>query len=335
MPVALTPTSALTSEPTVQLAFERTASRHLVHRRAIGEVLLTDGWIRLAAHRFRVGAQWSRGHGFYGPIDDRWHDPLLAAESIRQTSSLVSHVFYDLPRDHPTLMTELSIDLDPSALRLDDRPVDVELAIDCSDVTLHGDRLAGMTMDVGLSRGATYMGHGRMVFSCMRGSVYRRLRGSYADMPVHAPAPPEPVSPREVGRAAEADVVLGRPLGSGGASGSNGAPGRAEGAWPLRVNRAHPTLFDHPTDHVPGMLLLEAARQAAYSLGGPGAVLVHAMRNRFHRYVEFDTPCLVRAWTPGPRGGPGPFEVRVAAEQNGAVAYECVLTVHAASTPPG
>ncbi|MGW0855015.1 ScbA/BarX family gamma-butyrolactone biosynthesis protein [Streptomyces sp. NPDC002690] len=311
------------------LLFERTASRDLVHRRAIGEVLLTDHWIRLGAHRFKVGAQWSRGHGFYSPVNDRWHDPLLAAESIRQASSLVSHVFYDLPRDYPTLMTELSTDLDPDALLLDDRPVDVELAIECRDVRLHANRLAGMTMDVLLSRGATEMGHARMVFSCMPRSVYRRLRGAYAEMLVPMPAQPDPLPPGEVGRVVEADVVLGRPLEGGGTG------GRSEKVWPLRVNWAHPTLFDHPTDHVPGMLLLEGARQAAQSLAGPGRVLAASMSNRFHRYVEFDAPCLLRAWLPGPPGGSGPHEVRVAAEQNGTVVYECRLTVHDASASSG
>ncbi|WP_260845011.1 AfsA-related hotdog domain-containing protein [Streptomyces sp. SLBN-31] len=33
--------------------------------------------------------------------------------------------------------------------------------------------------------------------------------------------------------------------------------------WQLRVDTRHPVLFDHIVDHVPGMLLIEAARQAA------------------------------------------------------------------------
>ncbi|MCZ9341835.1 gamma-butyrolactone biosynthesis protein, partial [Streptomyces sp. TRM76130] len=78
LPIALTAdTSSLAVESLCPLSFERTAPRDLVHRRAIGEVLLTD-WIRVGPHRFKVGAQWPRGHGFYGPVGDRWHDPLLA-----------------------------------------------------------------------------------------------------------------------------------------------------------------------------------------------------------------------------------------------------------------
>ncbi|MEW1647206.1 ScbA/BarX family gamma-butyrolactone biosynthesis protein [Streptomyces sp. NPDC091219] len=303
-------------------AYERSAPRELVHRTAIGEVLLTDDWIRTGPDRFKVGAQWPRGHGFYEPVAHRWHDPLLAAECIRQTSSLVSHVFYGLPRDHPTLMTELSIDLEPDALLLHDGPANVELTVACTDVALHGKRLAGMTMEVGLARDGVRLGRGRMVLNCMRGSVYRRLRGAYAEVPESLPEQAEPVPAHEVGRARESDVVLGRPL-------------DGEEGWPLRVNWLHPTLFDHPTDHVPGMLLLEAARQAAQRLLGPDAVLVTGMANRFHRYVEFDAPCFVRARLCPSAHGDGAHEVRVTAEQNGATAFESVLTARTGPAPAG
>ena len=46
------PLPAVESLPS--LTFERTAPRDLVHRRAIGEVLLTDDWLRLGADRFRA-----------------------------------------------------------------------------------------------------------------------------------------------------------------------------------------------------------------------------------------------------------------------------------------
>ncbi|MFJ6292100.1 ScbA/BarX family gamma-butyrolactone biosynthesis protein [Streptomyces griseoviridis] len=322
--ISLPSTSPASAPPSTDqrlrpLSFDRTAPRGLVHRRAVGEVLLTD-WIRLGQHRFQVGAQWPRGHAFYGPIGELWHDPLLAAESVRQASSLVSHAFYDLPCDHPTLMTELDLDVRPDALRLDGRPADAVLGIDCTGVTVQGTRLTGMTMNVQITRGAVRLGRARMTLNCLRPSVYRRLRGAHAEVPEALPEQPAPLPPREVGRAVEADVVLGPP------AASLAEPG--EGAWPLRINWSHPTLFDHPTDHVPGMLLLEAARQAAQRLSGPGPVLVSAMQNRFLRYVELDSPVLVRARPV--TAADGGRRLRVTAEQDGSVAYTCVLDTHRA-----
>ncbi|WP_442819295.1 AfsA-related hotdog domain-containing protein [Streptomyces sp. NBC_01236] len=51
--------------------------------------------------------------------------------------------------------------------------------------------------------------------------------------------------------------------------------------WQLRVDTTHPALFDHLVDHAPGILLLEAARQAARAHGTP-------------RHDDAQSP----AWTP-------------------------------------
>ncbi|MFF8732844.1 AfsA-related hotdog domain-containing protein [Streptomyces sp. NPDC015171] len=42
------------------------------------------------------------------------------------------------------------------------------------------------------------------------------------------------------------------------------------GRWQLRIEQDHPVLFGHPVDHAPGMLLLEALRQAAHGSPCPG-----------------------------------------------------------------
>ncbi|NEC10620.1 AfsA-related hotdog domain-containing protein, partial [Streptomyces sp. SID7909] len=102
--------------------------------------------------------------------------------------------------------------------------------------------------------------------------------------------------------AAERDVVLAPPV----------APGR----WPLRLDTGHPTLFGRPNDHVPGILLLEAARQAANATV-PGFLPV-TLRSDFLRYVELDRPCWIEATT-------APAGVRVRAVQDGEPVFTCTL----------
>ncbi len=51
-----------------------TVPKELVHRAAVAEVMLTD-WERVDDTRFKVAAQWPRGHSFFTPIDGRYHDP--------------------------------------------------------------------------------------------------------------------------------------------------------------------------------------------------------------------------------------------------------------------
>lgn len=93
----------------------------------------------------------------------------------------------------------------------------------------------------------------------------------------------------------------------------------------LRVDPTHPVLFDHAVDHVPGMLLLEAARQAAHSVGD-GASAVIGMRTDFARYVELDAPAVVLAGEPV-RDGTGRRRVDVSIEQHGVRVFTAEVTV--------
>ncbi|GGU32410.1 hypothetical protein GCM10010289_62120 [Streptomyces violascens] len=134
--------------------------------------------------------------------------------------------------------------------------------------------------------------------------VYARLRGIYSDvgwanaraLPVRAPVPAY-----QVGRRRDEDVVL--------------SPS-SESSWQLRIDTSHRILFDHPVDHVPGMLLLEAARQAAQASVHrvTDAVTVTGMQTRFLRYTELDAPCWIKA-RPLSSGAAGARRVLVSAWQ--------------------
>lgn len=67
----------------------------------------------------------------------------------------------------------------------------------------------------------------------------------------------------------------------------------------LRVDRHHPFFFDHPLDHVPGLLLLEGAVQLAQSMAHFGR-FVSAIEGRFIRYALFEAPILLSARETGP-----------------------------------
>lgn len=74
------------------------------------------------------------------------------------------------------------------------------------------------------------------------------------------------------------------------------------GAVQLRVDRDHPFFFDHPLDHVPGLLLLEGAVQLAQR-DATQAQFVSRISARFIRYALFETPIqLTRETFPTERG---------------------------------
>ncbi|MFH8343987.1 ScbA/BarX family gamma-butyrolactone biosynthesis protein [Streptomyces sp. NPDC018045] len=263
-----------------------TVPRQYVHRSAASEVFLT-GWRRAGADTWVVRAQWPRAHSFYRPVDGL-HDPMLLVETVRQASILLSHVAHGVPLDHPIIWQDLRYSLTPEALRVTGSPAEVELHITDHGPLHRGRRPAGARLRYRVLRGGTDLATAELHFSCHTPAVYRRLRGEYGDLQranARTLALAEPVAPRLVARDRTGDVVL-------------SPTGRAN-RWQLRVNTAHPVLFDHPVDHAPGMLMVEAARQAAHAAAGPAFALPAAMECSFHRYGELDAPCWVEVTPAG------------------------------------
>ncbi|MFF4156664.1 ScbA/BarX family gamma-butyrolactone biosynthesis protein [Streptomyces sp. NPDC001678] len=287
-----------------------TVPREYVHRAAVSEVLLTS-WKTDRSECFSVGAQWPRGHALFAPSGG-YQDPLLLVESVRQAGALLAHAAYEVPLTHQFLMRRMSFSALPGLFAVSPEPTEVELRISCHDVVRHGRLLAGMRYHAHVWRDGRQLATAQASFSCMSPAVYRRLRG---ERRVTSPlAVPLGVMPASVGRAAARDVVL--------AATTSATPRR----WQIRVDTTHPVLFDHPVDHVPGMVLLEAARQAALAAARiPDAVLVE-LESEFVRYSELDAPCWIEAH-PGRPDAVGDIPVVITGTQRGETAFTALVTL--------
>ncbi|MFD4951882.1 MULTISPECIES: ScbA/BarX family gamma-butyrolactone biosynthesis protein [unclassified Streptomyces] len=254
--------------------------RSYTHKRDASEVLLSN-WCRRGADSYAVEAGWPEQHVFY---ETRlgMHDPMLLCETVRQTLPLLSHGAYEVPLGHQLLWQDFAWELDADALRSDGGAVGIDLRITCTDVKRRKARASALALRLELVRDSTVLAVARTRFTIQDRTVYERLRGRYADIPGLQAVPlPSPASPERVGRSSFEDVVL--------------SPTDSSTRWQLRVDRAHPILFDHPVDHAPGMLLLEAARQAAQAMVHPDAAVVVGMSVVFARYAEFDTTCWIES----------------------------------------
>ncbi|MFJ4330604.1 MULTISPECIES: ScbA/BarX family gamma-butyrolactone biosynthesis protein [unclassified Streptomyces] len=293
-----------------------TVAREYVHREALSEVFLT-GSTPTAADAFTVSAQWPRDHSFF-TTGHGLYDPMLLAETVRQTVPLLMHCEYGVPLGYHFGWTDFSFRVRPEAMRTTRAPAEPDLLITCHDVRRRGRLPVSMTMRIQVRWGGDVIGRAEMDVWSRAPEVYRRLRGKYADREevfAAAPVPPPAVAGALVGRARTQDVVLSRETTSP--------------RWRLRVDTCHPTFFDHPLDHVPGMLTLEAVRQAALAaVGGDGAALLTGIDVTFGRYVEFDTPCWVTAH-PSQAGSPDSFAVD--GEQNGKTVFSATAYL---ATPP-
>ncbi|MEU3891339.1 ScbA/BarX family gamma-butyrolactone biosynthesis protein [Streptomyces sp. NPDC029041] len=289
-----------------------TVPRELVHRAANAEVMLT-GWDRLDDTRFNVRAQWPRSHSFFTPINGVYYDPLMAAETIRQIAPLLCHAEFGVPFGHQFLLEQLDLTVHPEQLPMYQVPASLDLEVTCTDVKMRGRRLSGLCYETAVLREGQLVATGRLSLTLIAPSVYRRLRPERVFSSEHRPLPlTAPVAPQSVGRTSPADVVL--------------SPTEETDLWQLRVDTRHPVLFDHPVDHVPGMVLLEAVRQGATAVLGDSSFLPLSITSEFSSYVELDEPCLIGARRL-PADAPGGAEaVEVTGHQHGERAFIATVT---------
>ncbi|MEU7118393.1 ScbA/BarX family gamma-butyrolactone biosynthesis protein [Streptomyces zaomyceticus] len=281
-----------------------------VHRADPADIIPT-GWTQLRENRFSVSARWPAAHPFFSPVAGDRHDPVLVAETIRQATMLIAHAEFGVPVDDQFVMWGLAYNADPEALTVDGLSSDVTVDVICSDLSSRGGRLRDLRVTMVLTRDGRFLGTGSALARCTSALAYRRIRGERMAA-LGTPVPLiEEVPPHLVNRERSRDVVLG--------------PGTRPGQWQLRINTAHSTLFRRPNDHVPGMLLLEAARQAAVLTIDGGAFLPTAMDVSFSRYAELDTPCWIESEIV-PGVDPATTTVRVVGVQDGRAVFHSLLT---------
>jgi hypothetical protein len=292
----------------------RAALLEFVHR-TVGRDAFPWAWRRMGEHDFAVSAALPHAHPFFAPVGDGFHDPLLIVETMRQATMLVAHAGLGVPVDHHFLLTDLDFTCYPRHQGAGGAPMDVVVDVTCSEIVRRGGRVGGLRADIVVRRGGRLIANGGGRIVCTSPRVYRRLRGERA-CPAGVLSVPEAVAPQVVGRREVGDVLL--------------SPTGQDLLWLLRVDTTHPTLFQRPNDHVPGMLLLEAARQAAGAVTFPAPFLACAGTIAFRRYAEFARPCWIRADVVGP----DPSEV-TAVQVTGVQDDEVVFVADLSRSPAG
>ncbi|NGO68923.1 ScbA/BarX family gamma-butyrolactone biosynthesis protein [Streptomyces boncukensis] len=271
-----------------------TVPRELVHRSAVAEVFLT-GSAQPEEGGFTLTGQWPRAHAFFTDDTGPRHDPLIAAETIRQAGLYLAHTAFDVPLGHTFLLRRMDFATVQEQLAIGAQPTDITLDAVTGQVRR---RRTSATVELRFTihRDNRVVATGGGEFNCLAPEVYRRMRGPYAQADIHALTDSHaPLPPALVGRQAHKDVVL--------------AATALPHQWVVCPDPRNAVLFDHAGDHIPGMVLLEAARQAAHTMFAPIDSRPLAVSIHFERYAELDTPCTVKARWMGAVDPSGTVEV--------------------------
>ncbi|MFF3909993.1 ScbA/BarX family gamma-butyrolactone biosynthesis protein [Streptomyces sp. NPDC001848] len=271
------------------LCFDCRVPRRSVHKSAAGEVLLSDA-VRLGDERFAVAASWHRDH-FLAHLGGHASDPVLLAETVRQAAIYLSHRFHGVPYGHPFVLGGLAVDLDEPLPGMVSGPLALRLEASCRRREERG-RVA-LGLDVVVHTEDRPLGRARVHWSVMEARRYAVLRKRGAvdrdSVPVLDDAGIVALPPASVGQRYDRDVLLAADA------------ERLEGWW-LRLDHGHPVLFDHPSDHIPGMALVEAFRQAARAAvadHGPDPLgaqrRLESLSVTFSSFGELDLPVFLTA----------------------------------------
>lgn len=285
-------------------------SPELVHRARPADAF-PHGWRQRDEHTFSVTAHWPHDHVFFEPVAGDLHDPLLVVETMRQSAMLIVHAGYGVPLDWHFMLTELEYSANPIQLDVGGQPALIDVELEFSRLEWRGGKLSRLKVGWVLRRLGRLVATGSGQARVLSPGVYRRLRGDRTVPGDTTGYLPLPVPADLAGRTRAHDVVL--------------SPCPQERVWRLRVDTSHPTLFQRPNDHVPGMLLLESARQAASAALGPAPFVPVGGDITFHRYAEFDSPCWIQVTDAAPRR-PGMTSVQVTGHQDDSLVFLATLS---------
>jgi hypothetical protein len=276
-----------------RLSFEQTVPRSLVHRASLAEVYVADS-LQSGEDEFVLAVQIPRAHCVWFDRLVAYHDPLATAEAARQGVYVVVHRHIGLPDGLTFSLQRLELSVENlDGYRDRGSPLQGLLTLRIVKRTRSGGMLGAMTLegDIAVDGELLVRVGGDVVFLAsddfMALRAYQRRRN-----------PPESAPPPAVGPALEAaacgrldrrNCVLGEPSADAGAR------------FALVVDQQHPSFFDHPYDHAPGPLLVEAYRQAAIvsahragALASPVCALV-GLRACFRDFAELDALIEVSA----------------------------------------
>jgi len=289
-----TTTGTAAGDQRESLRFDAAVPRTLAHRASVGEVLPTDT-LAVDDDHFLIAAQTPRSHLLFNDGPDRFHDLLVIVETVRQGGTVVAHQFLDMPLDRAFVLRAAEVEaVDTDAWRTGPAPSQIVADLRVSDVVRRNGVIARMSADATVTIDGALAAHGGGAMVAVPLSAHQAVRPpSLKKLATSAAVDGSPVLPDRVGRRSRRNVVITEP----GAVGGDG--GRT---CQLLVDTTHPHFFDHPQDHVPGTLMLEAFRQAAVAvaadLAGVDAdeLFVTRCAAAFLRYAELRSPtaCTVK-----------------------------------------
>lgn len=265
------------------LSFEQALPRSLAHRWSLAEVYIADT-MPAGADEFLVAIQIPRAHSLWFDRLAAYHDPLSTVEAIRQALIVIGQRHLRVPNDATGSLQRVEFCVeDLSSYRDNEKsPLEgvarIRFDHDGGSVNYYSNLSFEATLTIDNIRALTLRG-GLIAFPREAYEDLRRLhQRQRLTGPITMDNPPAPLDPSLVGRRDPRNVVIGW---------LDDTSDAARKRFALITDQRHPYFFDHPYDHVPAPLLLEAIRQTAIVAAHSSGVLDSPVAAVTGAHVEF------------------------------------------------
>ncbi len=232
--------------------YTQNVEKYLVHKAFNSEVFLTDSH-RLDESSFEIAAFLPRAHTYYNDTQDSTrHDVSTLLEVFRQCSILVAHKFYGVALNSKFIFDSADFKVLHNEI-LENSPQSYQSIIKITILQVKHKRgnNYGLLLDMQLFIDSKKYATKIMDMSWFAPKIYEKLRGKVANEN-YTPLDNHQISSKSLGRNATTNIVITQFL--------------QESQYfqtTIIPNQAHPAFFDHPLDHIPASLLIEASRQSS------------------------------------------------------------------------
>jgi hypothetical protein len=283
--------------PPRSLHYGQAVARRTVHKAGIEEVMVTDS-APLSTEEFLVAAELPAAHSYYSdaPTAAVRLELMPLLEVCRQAGYAVIHRHLGLPTDRRFIIRSYQLQLPPEIVFAEQsRPTRVVVNCRVERSWERPGKVAGMHLGFSVSTpDGVAVASARVMLYWVGPAQWAELRAesrTRQGMPAEIGAAPTwdgLVPARNVGRYCARNVVL-----------ANVSRGDGRFTADVVVNPNNHGMFEHEQDHVPGMVLMEAARQSAIvavaeATGLPPEALAAAgMDAQFTTMAELDLPLRI------------------------------------------
>lgn len=232
--------------------YAQSVEKHFVHKAFNGEVFLIDSH-RVDENTFEIAAFLPRSHIYYNDTQNSTrHDVSALLEVFRQCSILVAHKFYGVALSSKFIFDSANFKILHNEV-LENSPQSYQSIIKITILQVKHKRgnNYGLLLDMQLFIGSKKYATKIMDMSWFAPKIYEKLRGKVANEN-YTPLDNHQISSKSLGRSTITNVVITQFL--------------QESQYfqtTIIPNQAHPAFFDHPLDHIPASLLIEAIRQSS------------------------------------------------------------------------